>query len=391
MTNLSLFSQILIQIDRFHFNSLVRKHQTDKHNKGFNSWSHLVSMLFCHFAKSTSVRDISNGLRSATGNLNHMGMVQAPSKSTLSYQNQHRSAELFRDIYFSLYQSLGQRLGQGKIKFKIKSKILLLDSTVIALSLSLFDWAHYKTKKGAVKINTLLDYNGSLPVYAYITDGKTADNKAAFDMPMPKDSVIVSDRYYNDFKLLNIWDSAGVHFVIRHKKTLQYQVMEEIFIAKKNRKYVLSDEIIKLTLHASKVKYPKKLRRVVVWDEKNQQIIELLTNQFKWSCETIANLYKSRWDIELFFRDIKQLLHIKAFVGTSQNAVMIQIWTALITILLLKAMKAKAKYAWHLSNLVAFIRLNMFVKVSLQRWLDKPFMTTLKSPPQNPYQGVLFQ
>jgi len=238
MTNLTLFSQIISQLDRFQFNSLVRKHQTDKHNKGFNSWSHLVSMLFCQFAKSTSVRDISNGLRSATGNLNHMGMVQAPSKSTLSYQNQHRSAELFRDFYFTLYQSLGQRLGQSKIKFKIKSKILLLDSTIIALSLSLFDWAHYKTKKGAVKINTLLDYNGSLPVYVYITDGKTADNKSAYDMPIPKDSVVVSDRYYNDFQLLNIWDSTGVKFVVRHKKTLKYVVKSKNLV-KRNLQFRL--------------------------------------------------------------------------------------------------------------------------------------------------------
>jgi IS4 transposase len=116
----------------------------------------------------------------------------------------------------------------------------------------------------------------------------------------------------------------------------------------------------------------------------------LLTNQLNWSSATIANLYKSRWDIELFFRDIKQLLHIKTFIGTSKNAVMIQIWTAMITILLLKFLKASAKYNWHLSNLVAFIRLNLFVKIELQQWLDKPFMTTSKSPPQNPYQWVLF-
>lgn len=391
MTKVTLFSQIISQLDRRFFGSLVNKHSSDKHNKGFNSWSHLISMLFCQFAKSTSVRDISNGLRSATGNLNHLGISCPPSKSTLSYQNKNRPWELFRDYYFMLYEQLGQRMGHGKIKFRIKSKILLLDSTLIALSLSLFDWAHYKTKKGAVKINTLLDYEGCLPVYVYITDGKTADNKAAYDMPMPKDSVIVSDRYYNDFHLLNIWDSAGVKFVIRHKKTLKFKVVGVNFIAKKNRNYVLSDENIELLVDTSKKKYPKKLRRVVVWDEKNQQLIELLTNQFTWSCETIANLYKSRWDIELFFRDIKQLLHIKSFIGTSQNAVMIQIWTALITILLLKAMKAKAQYNWHLSNLIAFLRLNLFVKIELQLWLDKPFSAFSKSPPINPYQGVLFK
>ena len=137
------------------------------------------------------------------------------------------------------------------------------------------------------------------------------------------------------------------------------------------------------------MKYAKRLRRVVVWDEKNQNTIELITNQMTWSCNTISELYKSRWDIEIFFREIKQLLHIKSFIGTSENAVMIQIWTALITILILKALKALAKYNWHLSNLVAFIRLNMFVKINLQKWLDKPFEDDVGVRP-NVIQGVLF-
>ncbi len=127
-----------------------------------------------------------------------------------------------------------------------------------------------------------------------------------------------------------------------------------------------------------------------MWDEKNQQVIELITNHMTWTANTIGELYKSRWQVEIFFRDIKQLLHIKSFVGTSQNAVMIQIWTALITILILKALRAMAKYGWHLSNLVAFIRLNLFVKIDLQTWLDKPFEEQNKDPVQNPMQGVLF-
>lgn len=153
--------------------------------------------------------------------------------------------------------------------------------------------------------------------------------------------------------------------------------------------HILVDEIITLKNQTSKKKYPKKLRRVAIWDEKNKNVIELITNQMTWSCNTISELYKSRWDIEIFFREIKQLLHIKSFIGTTENAVMIQIWTALITILMLKSLKALAKYNWHLSNLVAFIRLNMFVKIDLQKWLDKPFEEDV-GPPQNVIQGVLF-
>lgn len=389
MTNITLFSQIIAKLDRPVFNKLVNSRQADKHQKGFNSWTHLVSMLFCQFAKSQSVRDISNGLRSATGNLNHMGVEKAPSKSTISYQNKRRDWELFRDYYYSLLKSLGQQAQMKRVKFRIKSKIFLLDSTTISLCLSLFDWAKYKTAKGAVKMHTLLDYDGNLPAYVNITNGKTADNKGAYDVPLLKRSVIVADRYYNDFSLLNIWDSSGVFFVVRHKENIQFRSIKERALPDDRHQHILKDEIIELTGAKSKEKYPKKLRRVAIWNEENEQEIELITNQTTWTANTISELYKARWQVEIFFREIKQLLHIKSFIGTSENAVMIQIWTALITILVLKALKAMAKHKWHLSNLVAFIRLNLFVKVDLQKWLDKPF-DDHPPPRQNHIQGVLF-
>ena len=388
MSKVTLFGQIIQRLDRSIFNKLVKKYQTDKYQKGFNSWSHLVSMLFSQFAKSQSLRDISNGLRSATGNLNHLGNVQAPSKSNLGYQNKHRNWELFRDYYYALQKHLGQQAGFKQAKFRIKSKIFLLDATIITLSLSLYDWAKYKTKKGAVKLYTLLDFNGNLPAYVNITDGKTADNKGAYDIPLLRYSVIVADRFYNDFSLLNIWDSNELYFVIRHKDNLKFTSIKENELSEIRNQHILKDEIIELT-GKTKEKYPKRLRRVVIWDEKNEQVIELITNQMKWSANTISELYKSRWQVEIFFRDIKQLLHIKSFIGTSPNAVMIQIWTALITILILKYLKAIAKYSWHLSNLVAFIRINIFVKIELQKWIDKPFIEP-KKPPNKCIQGVLF-
>jgi len=389
MANVTLFSQIISKLDRNKFSKLVKEKGTDKHEKGYNSWTQLVAMLFCQFAKSQSVRDISNGLRSATGNLNHLGIERAPSKSTVSYQNKHRNWELFREYYYQLLQSLGQHAGFKQVKFKIKSKIFFLDATTISLCLSLFDWAKYKTAKGAVKMHTLLDFDGNLPSYVNITDGKTADNKGAYDIPLHKGSVIVADRFYNDFHLLNVWDSKGVYFVIRHKENIQYTVIKENELPLDKHQHILKDEIIELKNNTSKEKYPKKLRRVAVWDDVNKQTIELITNHLTWTANTIGELYKSRWNVEIFFRDIKQLLHIKSFIGTSQNAVMIQIWTALITILLLKALKAMAKFSWHLSNLIAFIRLNLFVKINLQQWIDKPFEES-NDPPVVNAQGVLF-
>ncbi|MFT5778806.1 MAG: hypothetical protein ACI837_001762 [Crocinitomicaceae bacterium] len=346
-------------------------------------------MLFCQFAKSQSVRDISNGLRSATGNLNHLGIDRAPSKSTISYQNKNRNWEIFPDYYYQLLQSLGQHPTFKQTKFRIKSKIFLLDATTISLCLSLFDWARYKTAKGAVKTHTLLDFDGNLPAYVNITDGKTADNKGAYDVPLLKGSVIVADRFYNDFPLINIWDSKGVFFVIRHKENLQFVSIKENELPDDMHQHILKDEIIQLKSKVSKEKYPKSLRRVSIWDDENKQVIELITNQFNWSPNTIGELYKSRWQVEIFFRDIKQLLHIKSFIGTSQNAEMIQIWTALITILILKALKAQSKYPWYLSNLVAFVRLNVFTKIELKLWLDYPFEQQAKPPPKT-IQGGLF-
>jgi len=389
MANITLFSQIIQKLDRLSFNKIVKERQTDKHSKGFNSWTHLVSMLFCQFAKSQSVRDISNGLRSATGNLNHLGINKAPSKSTISYQNQRRDWELFKEYYYKLLETLGQQAYQKRVKFTIKSKIFLLDSTTISLCLSLFDWAKYKTSKGAVKMHTLLDYDGLLPAYVNITNGKTADNKGAYDVPLIKQSVIVVDRFYNDFSLLNVWDSKEVFFVIRHKDNINFRSVKENPLPDNRHQHILIDEIIELTGNQTKNKYTKKLRRIAVWDEENEQEIELITNQFTWTANTISELYKARWQVEIFFREIKQLLHIKSFIGTSENAVMIQIWTALITILVLKALRAMAKYPWYLSNLVAFIRLNIFVKINLQNWLDQPFVDP-EPPPENNRQGVLF-
>ena len=390
MSNITLFSQIISTLCRQKFSKLVKEHDTDKHSKGYDSWTHLVSMLFCQFAKSQSVRDISNGLRSATGNLNHLGIQKAPSKSTISYQNKHRSWELFKSYYYQLLGSLGQQAGFKQVKFRIKSKIFLLDSTTISLCLSLFDWAKYKTAKGAVKMHTLLDYDGNLPAYVNITDGKTADNKGAYDVPLLKGSVLVADRFYNDFSLLHIWDSKGVYFVVRHKENIQYKAIKENPLPDKKHQHILKDEIVELKNKCSKEKYPKPLRRVAVWDDVNKQVIEIITNQLTWTANTIGELYKSRWQIEIFFREIKQLLNIKSFIGTTENAVMIQIWTALIAILILKAMKAMAKFSWHLSNLVAFIRLNLFVKIDLQLWLDKPFEEIHQHPTINKLQGVLF-
>ena len=176
----SLFSQVLSLIDRNGFSKIVRQHQTDKYNKGIDSWTHLVAMLFMQMAGATSLRDISNGLRSATGNLNHFGVIKVPCKSSLSYINKHRNFEIFKDLYFAMLDKLEPSL-QRRRKYarRLKRQIFIMDASIIPLSLSLFDWAKFRTKKGAVKLHAVLDYDMGLPCYGVLTDGKTHDVKVA--------------------------------------------------------------------------------------------------------------------------------------------------------------------------------------------------------------------
>lgn len=389
-TNLTLFAQIMQTLSRTCFKSLVKQHDTDKHNKGIDSWTHLISMLFCQFSKLNSLRDVTNGLHSASGNLNHLGLQQAPSKSSLSYQNKNREWHLFRDYYFKMFHKLSGLTQFRQTRFRIKSKIFLLDSTTISLCLNLFDWAKYRKRKGAIKLHAVLDYDGCLPVYINLSDGKLNDAMAAKEIVLPPDSVVVADRAYIDFENLYRWHKGKSYFVIRLKKSVKFNRLNERELPENRHEYILVDEYIELSEEKTKAKYPIKLRRVVVWDQINQQVIELITNQFTWTANTISDLYKARWEIEQFFKDVKQLLKIKSFLGTTPNAVLIQIWTAMITILILKYLKACAKYGWCLSNLVAFLRINLLVKFDLQRLLDKPFEQPPEPVPLPYVQGKLF-
>ena len=330
MANIALFAQAIGKLPKENIRKIIRQAKTDKHCKGYTSWSQFVRMMFCQFSGCDSVRDISNGPNSANGNLNHLSISRAPSKSTVAYQNAHRDSKVFRDIFYEMYRHFGQQAQWGRGKFRFKMPIKLLDPSTVTLTMSLYEWAHYTTRKGAVKMHTLLDYDSLLPEFVNVTDGKCGDNRAAFDIPVTLHSVVVADRGYCDFSLLDDWDSNNVFFVVRHRDNLLYSQVRELELPGKRAQNVLAASII-------------------------------------------AELYKARWQIEIFFRNIKQLLKIKSFIGTSRNAVETQIWTALATMLLLCWLKHVAKYKWGLANLVVSLRLNTFAKTDLEKWLDEPF------------------
>ena len=374
-TNLSIFSQIIRLIPRDIIHKNVDNHDSDFNNKGINAWTHLVSMLYCQFGNCQSIRDISFGLRSATGNLNHLGVTRAPSKSSISYINAHRGWTFFRDVYFSLFKEFKVKVN----RIRLNRKLFILDSTLIPLCLSLFDWAYYRKMKGAIKIHTVLDYDSCLPVFIRMTDGKVSDIEIAVKLTFPKGSVLTIDRGYLDFNFLNDLDSTGVFFVTRAKSNTNYDIVKLLSLPKESDN-IVGDKQIVLIGQQTRGRYKKPLRLVQVADPETGEIIPFLTNNFFWTAKTVSELYRHRWEIETFFRTVKQNLKIKSFIGTSENAVLIQIWSALITILLLSVLKAKASYKWHMSNMVVFIRLNLFVKIDLFQWLDYPFLSD-KAPP----------
>ncbi len=194
MAKITLFAQVIQELPKELIKSLIKKHCTDRHAKGFNTWSHLVSMIFCQFADCVSLREISNGLQSANGNLRHLGISRAPSKSNLAYQNEKRSCAFFRECYYTLLNYFGQQVKFSGRKFRFKNAAYALDSTIITLCAGVYNWAHYTHSKGAVKLHTLLNFSTLLPEYVYITDGKTADNTAARQVEVKPGSIVVSDR-----------------------------------------------------------------------------------------------------------------------------------------------------------------------------------------------------
>ena len=367
----SLFSQILALFQRSDFARHVRDLKAEHRAKGFSSWDQMVAMLFCQLAQARSLREISDGLKSCEGKLKHLGLQQEPKRSTLSYANAHRPWVLFERLFYDLLAQCQAICPQKKFRFK--NRLLTLDSTTVELCANLFDWAHYRQTKGAIKLHLLLDHDGYLPVFGHVTDGKVGDVKIAQSLDFPKGSIVALDRGYTDYKLYARWTKDGVFFVTRLKANADVVRMETRPVPKDS--LIRQDEIIRLNAFMAGRPDLPDLRRVVVWLEDKQEELVLLTNNFTLAASTIAAIYKERWQIELFFKLLKQQLKIKTFVGTSANAVRIQIWTALIAVLIIRYLQFRSNFRWAVSNLVALLRWNLFSYRNLWEWLNRPFDT----------------
>ena len=373
----SLFAQLLQLIPQSSFRKIVREERGERCAKGFTCKMQLVAMLYLQLAQAKSLSEICDGLRLTNGKLNHLGITTAPAKSSLAYANEHRPAKIYERLFYATLQQTSSCRPGKKRKFRFKNPLLTLDSTTIELCATLFPWAHYQQRKGAAKVHLVLDNDGYLPTYAVITDGKVGDVTVGRTIEFPRGSIVVVDRGYTDYSLFEQWTKQGIFFVTRMKENLKYTVVQECLCPA--RKEIISDQFISLSSDYAQERCPRLLRRIVVQDSTGEEVV-LLTNHLTFGATTISAIYRERWQIEIFFRTIKQGLKIKTFVGTSANALAIQIWTALLALLLVALGRFRSTFDWHISRLVALLRVSLFTYRDLWDWLNDPFHT----PPLEP-------
>lgn len=390
-TNKPIFGQILGLIPSHIIRNVIQKHQSDKGCSKYKTYDQLVSLIFGQLNKCYTLSDISCGLSISSTFLSDIGLSQNPAKSTMSDGNKNRDYKVFESLYYRLlsyYKEMLKSKHQTHVIEEIKNyNIKLIDSTTVSLCLGLFDWAKFRTAKGGFKIHTVLDDKMGLPDLVNISEAKVHDRYGFECNVFEKGTIIVEDRGYFDFDLMMARIKAENHFVTRIKDNTVYKSLEEKDLPDDTDQDILKDEIIELCSKAAEKSgiHTCKLRLVHVYKEDENKIIEIITNHLDWSAKTIAGLYKKRWDIELFFKAMKQNLQIKTFLGTSENAVKSQIFVALICYLLLELIKrcyCDTKTAF--SNFCEKVRICLMHYLTLDYICNdlKPIVKKAKKPPK---------
>lgn len=357
----TILGQMLQLISRLEFQSIVSRHKGDYRCRKLRCWDQFIYLLIGQLGRRDSLRETISASLSLASKLYHLGTSKL-CRSTLSDANNKRPCEIYRDLFFSTLTKV-QNVAP-KYKLKLPRKLFILDSTIIELCLKLFPWARFRKTKAGVKLHTVLQIDGLLPTFLHITDGKTHDAKAARALNLPEGSFVVFDRGYNDFDLFKSFTDNNIRFVTRKKINAKYQVVESRPVEPETG--VLADEIIEFTGYYSKQKYPYRLRMIRYHDKETNKNLTFLTNDLTLDAKTIADIYKARWEIELFFKTIKQNLKIKRFMGTSRNAVMTQIWIAMIAYLLTSYYKFIHNAKESIQSLIRLIQINLFERKELK-------------------------
>ena len=361
-----VFAQLAAFLNRSKFNRIVAKYSGDKYVKSFSCWNQLLTMMFGQITNRESLRDLIVATEAHSGKLYHLGMGKSVTRSNLSKANEQRDYHIFEEFAYYMIDE-ARRKRQTEI-FKLGGNVYAFDSTTIDLCLAVFDWAKFRSKKGGIKMHTLYDIEAQVPAFIHITTASVHDSKAMPHIPLEQGAYYIFDRGYNDFANLYRIHAIGACFVIRAKNNLKYHVVSW---KRRMPNGVLSDSVIEFTVYKSSKGYPEKLRRVVYKDEETEVVYTYLTNDMDSSSLVIANLYKNRWSVELFFKWVKQHLKIKKFWGTSENAVRIQIYCAIITYCLVAIMQHDMQLERSVYEVLQILGISLTDKTPLRDLFDK--------------------
>ena len=361
-----VFAQLVEFLDCFKFRRIVAKYQGDRYIKSFSCWNQLLVMMFGQLSNREGLRDLIVALEAHWRKLYHLGMGKSVTRSNLAKANEQRDYRIFEDFAYHLVAEARSKSTE-KI-FGFDGHVYAFDSTTIDLCLEVFEWAKFRKHKGGIKIHTLYDVEAQVPAFFHITTASTNDIKAMPEIPYEKGAYYIFDRGYNDFSNLFKIEQIEATFVVRAKKNLKF---EQTSWKRRLPKNVLSDSTIEFTVYKSSKDYPIPLRRVVYYDEEQGRTFVFLTNNFVLPAPIIAELYRNRWSVELFFKWLKQHLKIKKFWGTSENAVRIQIYCAIITYCLVVIVKHDMKLERSVYEILQIVGISLTDKTNLRDLFDK--------------------
>ena len=381
-----IFSQILDSLPRYEFNKCVQRYQGNYRTRKFSCYDQFLCMAFAQLTYRESLRDIETCLRALQPKLYHAGIRGFISRSTLAEANENRDWRIYADFAQELIQRARQLYAHEDFGVTLNQTAYAFDSTTVDLCLSLFPWAHFRRHKAAIKIHTLLDLRGNIPCFLRITSGKTHDVRILDELPLEPGSFYVMDRAYIDFRRLYTFTQQSAFFVTRAKSNLDYIRRSYRHVDKASG--VKSDQTIALVGPKTSLEYPDSLRRISYFDSENKKRLVFLTNNFMLPPLTIAQLYRCRWQVELFFKWIKQHLRIKAFYGTSENAIKTQIWIAISIYVLVAILKKELKIKRNLNEILQIISITIFENRPIYQVLSDFCLKSKNQQPDN--QLVLF-
>lgn len=372
----SVFGQLISLLDNNIISRSVRKHKSDRYIKKFRTKDHLISILFCVFAKCTSLREVSGAMLGLSGKIKHIQLEHIPYRSTLSDANKRRDASVFASIYYQLLKKYGYLISDSRIKDVINKQIEIFDSTTISLFQDILKCVGRKPKsgkrKGGIKVHTIINVDEIVPKIIWFSHAATNDHVLLSKLKLDKNTIYVFDKGYNDYKAFKQFSEASTGFVTRIKDNAVYDQIEQQEIEEHIHSGVREDNIIEVTVKDENGNSKLQLRKITFYDRALKRVFEFLTNLFEMRADLVAAIYKLRWQIELLFKQLKQNFPLKYFLGDNENAIKIQIYCALIANLLITVIQKLLKRRWAFSNLVSFCKIHLFNYLHLLKFLEEP-------------------